>query len=35
VTQRIPLRIDLTPAQPIVTRLRAGMSVTTRIDTRG
>ena len=35
VTQRIPLRIDLNPAQPIITRLRAGMSVTTRIDTRG
>jgi membrane fusion protein (multidrug efflux system) len=34
VTQRIPLRIDLTPGQPLVARLRAGMSVTTRIDTR-
>lgn len=33
VTQRIPLRIDLTPGQPMVMRLRAGMSVTTRIDT--
>jgi membrane fusion protein (multidrug efflux system) len=35
VTQRIPLRIDLNPTQPIIMRLRAGMSVTTRIDTRG
>jgi membrane fusion protein (multidrug efflux system) len=35
VTQRIPLRIDLMPGQPIVARLRAGMSVTTRIDTHG
>jgi membrane fusion protein (multidrug efflux system) len=35
VTQRIPLRIDLIPGQPMIQRLRAGMSVTTRIDTRG
>lgn len=35
VTQRIPLRIDLIPGQPLIARLRAGMSVTTRIDTRG
>jgi membrane fusion protein (multidrug efflux system) len=35
VTQRIPLRIDLEPGQPLLSRLRAGMSVTTRIDTRG
>jgi membrane fusion protein (multidrug efflux system) len=35
VTQRIPLRIDLTPGQPMLTRLRAGMSLTTRIDTHG
>jgi membrane fusion protein (multidrug efflux system) len=35
VTQRIPLRIDLAPGQKIVRRLRAGMSVTTRIETRG
>jgi membrane fusion protein (multidrug efflux system) len=35
VTQRIPLRIDLLPGQAIVPRLRAGMSVTTRIETRG
>ncbi|SEJ50247.1 membrane fusion protein, multidrug efflux system [Sphingobium sp. AP50] len=35
VTQRIPLRIDLAPGQAIIKRLRAGMSVTTRIETRG
>jgi membrane fusion protein (multidrug efflux system) len=35
VTQRIPLRIDLVPGQALIGRLRAGMSVTTRIDTRG
>jgi len=35
VTQRIPLRIDLNPGQPLLSRLRAGMSVTTRIDTHG
>jgi membrane fusion protein (multidrug efflux system) len=35
VAQRIPLRIDLLPNQPLIKRLRAGMSVTTRIDTRG
>lgn len=35
VTQRIPLRIDLTPGQPLISRLRAGMSVTARIDTHG
>jgi membrane fusion protein (multidrug efflux system) len=33
VTQRIPLRIDFAAGQPAVARLRAGMSVTTRIDT--
>jgi membrane fusion protein (multidrug efflux system) len=33
VTQRIPLRIDFAPGQPAVALLRAGMSVTTRIDT--
>jgi membrane fusion protein (multidrug efflux system) len=35
VTQRLPLRIDLAPGQAIARRLRAGMSVTTRIETRG
>lgn len=35
VTQRIPLRIDLNPGQGLITRLRAGMSVTTRINTHG
>jgi membrane fusion protein (multidrug efflux system) len=35
VTQRIPLRIDLLPGQPLIGRLRAGMSVTTRINTGG
>jgi membrane fusion protein (multidrug efflux system) len=35
VTQRVPLRIDLAPGQAIIKRLRAGMSVTTRIETRG
>ena len=35
VTQRIPLRIDFAPGQSLVGRLRAGMSVTTRIDTHG
>jgi len=34
VTQRVPLRIDLDPNQPLATRLRAGMSATTRIITR-
>ncbi|CAN5303701.1 HlyD family secretion protein [soil metagenome] len=35
VTQRVPLRIDLLRGQPMVARLRAGMSVITRIDTHG
>jgi membrane fusion protein (multidrug efflux system) len=35
VTQRVPLRIDILPGQPLLGRLRPGMSVTTRIDTRG
>lgn len=35
VTQRIPLRIDLLPNQPLISRLRAGMSVTTHVDTHG
>lgn len=35
VTQRIPLRIDFLPGQPVVARLRPGMSVTTRVETRG
>jgi membrane fusion protein (multidrug efflux system) len=35
VTQRIPLRIDLDAGQALIPRLRAGMSVTTRIHTRG
>lgn len=35
VTQRLPLRIELLPDQPLIARLRAGMSVTTRIDTSG
>ncbi|MDO6415316.1 HlyD family secretion protein [Sphingomonas sp. BIUV-7] len=34
VTQRVPLRIDLLPGQALAGRLRAGMSVTTRIATR-
>jgi membrane fusion protein (multidrug efflux system) len=34
VTQRIPMRIDLEPHQALASRLRAGMSVTARIDTR-
>ncbi|MFC4254119.1 HlyD family efflux transporter periplasmic adaptor subunit [Altererythrobacter xixiisoli] len=34
VTQRVPLRIDLLPDQPLAARLRAGMSATTRIITR-
>lgn len=34
VTQRVPLRIDLLPGQPLAARLRAGMSATTRIITR-
>jgi membrane fusion protein (multidrug efflux system) len=35
VTQRVPLRIDLVPGQPLATRLRAGLSVTTHTDTSG
>jgi membrane fusion protein (multidrug efflux system) len=35
VTQRIPLRIDLLANQPLIARLRAGMSVTTHVDTSG
>lgn len=35
VTQRIPLRIDFDPGQAATRRLRAGMSVATRIDTHG
>jgi membrane fusion protein (multidrug efflux system) len=35
VTQRIPLRIDLLAHQPLMSRLRAGMSVTTHVDTSG
>jgi membrane fusion protein (multidrug efflux system) len=35
VTQRIPLRIDMSPNQPLIARLRAGMSVTARINTHG
>lgn len=35
VVQRIPVRIDLLPGQPLARRVRAGMSVTTRIDTHG
>jgi len=34
VTQRVPLRIDFDGGQPLVARLRAGMSVTTRVHTR-
>ncbi|MBB3349513.1 MULTISPECIES: HlyD family secretion protein [unclassified Sphingomonas] len=33
VTQRVPVRIDLDAGQPLVARLRAGLSVTTHIDT--
>lgn len=35
VVQRIPVRIELEPGQNELSRLRAGMSVETRIDTRG
>ncbi|EGT0667668.1 HlyD family secretion protein [Citrobacter sp. RHB20-C16] len=35
VVQRIPVRIELEPGQHNLSRLRAGMSVETRIDTRG
>ena len=35
VVQRVPVRIDLDPRQPLVMRLRPGMSVTTRIHTEG
>ncbi len=34
VVQRIPVRIELVPNQPMLDRLRAGMSATTAIDTR-
>ncbi len=33
VVQRIPVRIELAPNQPFLDRLRAGMSVTTAVDT--
>ncbi len=33
VVQRVPVRIDFDPRQPLVARLRPGMSVTTRIYT--
>jgi membrane fusion protein (multidrug efflux system) len=33
VVQRVPVRIDLDPRQPLIARLRPGMSVTTRIHT--
>jgi membrane fusion protein, multidrug efflux system len=32
VVQRIPVRIELNPGQPLIERLLPGMSVTTRID---
>ena len=35
VVQRIPVRIELEPGQHDLSRLRAGMSVETGIDTRG
>jgi membrane fusion protein (multidrug efflux system) len=35
VVQRVPVRIDLDAHQPLLTRLRPGMSVTTRIHTEG
>jgi membrane fusion protein, multidrug efflux system len=35
VVQRIPVRIALDPGQPLLPRLRPGMSVTARIDTSG
>jgi len=35
VAQRLTVRIELDPDQPNFDRLRPGMSVTTRIDTRG
>ena len=34
VAQRIPVRIRLDPDQPLAARLRPGMSVTARVDTR-
>lgn len=35
VVQRIPVRVELEPGQDDLTSLRAGMSVETRIDTKG
>ena len=35
VVQRIPVRIELNPGQSLIDELRAGMSVTTHIDTKG
>lgn len=35
VVQRVPVRIDLDPRQPLMARLRPGMSVTARIHTEG
>ena len=34
VAQRIPVRIRIDPGQPLAARLRPGMSVTARVDTR-
>jgi multidrug resistance efflux pump len=35
VVQRLPVRINIDPNQPVATRLRPGMSVVTSIDTAG
>ena len=35
IVQRMPLRISLNPGQDLLARLRPGMSVVARIDTRG
>ncbi|WP_297510835.1 HlyD family secretion protein [uncultured Caulobacter sp.] len=35
VAQRIPVKIAISPNQPLAARLRPGMSVVTKVDTRG
>ena len=35
VVQRIPVRIEFAPGQPVAEQLRAGMSVTASVDTEG
>ena len=35
VPQRIPVKIAISPNQPLAARLRPGMSVVTKVDTRG